>query len=235
MNCTSGRRRPPRPRTGRRACIAGPAGPTCGQLRRGRAGWAGSCPRSARDGQPWSRTGRSRANRRRRCRRWPPRSATARSRASSCSGSTCTAWPNGCAPGCTCSARNWTWTTGTRPRWAARPAPCGAWAARSMRCWRGASPCSTGRWSAAYRRATARAGWRRTRTARPFRRRPCAPTGSPPPPPFPSPAGTGARAPQGLHMLFVGSLDYPPNQEAALLLAGRLAPCCASGCRARGR
>ncbi|ABM32647.1 glycosyltransferase [Paracidovorax citrulli] len=46
----------------------------------------------------------------------------------------------------------------------------------------------------------------------------------PSPSPFPSPAGTGARAPQGLHMLFVGSLDYPPNQEAALLLAGRLAP-----------
>lgn len=40
--------------------------------------------------------------------------------------------------------------------------------------------------------------------------------------PLPPPVRTGAAA--GLHLLFVGSLDYPPNQEAALLLAERIAP-----------
>lgn len=39
--------------------------------------------------------------------------------------------------------------------------------------------------------------------------------------PFPYP---GARACTDLRLLFVGSLDYPPNQEAALLLADRIAP-----------
>lgn len=38
------------------------------------------------------------------------------------------------------------------------------------------------------------------------------------------PQRAGAAAPQGLHMVFIGSLDYPPNQEAALLLAEGLAP-----------
>lgn len=37
-------------------------------------------------------------------------------------------------------------------------------------------------------------------------------------------AGAGSAAAGGLHLLFVGSLDYPPNQEAALLLAERIAP-----------
>jgi glycosyltransferase involved in cell wall biosynthesis len=42
--------------------------------------------------------------------------------------------------------------------------------------------------------------------------------------PLPLPARAGAAATGGMQMVFVGSLDYPPNQEAALLLAEGLAP-----------